>query len=129
MRISKNFKSEEFDCQDKNRSKYPLKWIPRLKVLCKDLEVIREACGNKRIKIISGYRTKAYNKKVGGAKNSQHLYGRAADFKVIGQHAGKTYEIVLGLRREGKISKGGLGKYRTFTHFDTRGWFANWSGK
>ena len=35
---------------------------------------------NRTMTITSGYRTKAFNKKVGGASNSYHLKGLAADF-------------------------------------------------
>lgn len=42
------------------------------------LERLREVSGGP-ILIASGYRDPAYNVSIGGAKNSQHLYGRAAD--------------------------------------------------
>lgn len=41
------------------------------------LQPLRERCG--AIKINSGYRCKFLNEAVDGAKNSYHLYGRAAD--------------------------------------------------
>lgn len=42
------------------------------------LERIR-AINGKPLTIVSGYRSRATNAAVGGARNSQHLYGRAAD--------------------------------------------------
>ena len=42
------------------------------------LDPVREKWG-KPIKVNSGYRSAALNKKVGGAVNSQHLTGQAAD--------------------------------------------------
>lgn len=39
---------------------------------------------NKAVIISSGYRCKELNVKVGGAPNSQHLYGQAADITVPG---------------------------------------------
>jgi uncharacterized protein YcbK (DUF882 family) len=42
------------------------------------LERLRTIVG-KPIRIVSGYRSQATNQAVGGARNSQHLYGRAAD--------------------------------------------------
>jgi len=45
------------------------------------LDPIREAWG-KAIRVNSGYRSPALNKKVGGASNSQHLTGQAADITV-----------------------------------------------
>lgn len=41
------------------------------------LDPLREKVG--RIQINSGYRTPAYNKQIGGATNSQHCRGEAAD--------------------------------------------------
>lgn len=46
----------------------------------------------KRYRINSGYRNKEKNKKVGGAKNSQHLYGRALDVFVTQKDRVKFYE-------------------------------------
>lgn len=42
------------------------------------LECVRAISGQP-LRIISGYRSPTYNAGVGGAPNSQHLYGRAAD--------------------------------------------------
>jgi len=43
------------------------------------LEAIRAASGGRALTIVSGYRSPAYNRSVGGAPDSQHIYGRAAD--------------------------------------------------
>ncbi|MCB0975364.1 MAG: DUF882 domain-containing protein [Actinobacteria bacterium] len=53
------------------------------------LEALREASGGP-ITIISGYRDPAYNQLVGGAKNSQHMYGRAVDIGFGGQRLDMT---------------------------------------
>ena len=44
------------------------------------LEMIRVLLGNKPITITSGFRCSELNAAVGGAYNSAHLYGLAADF-------------------------------------------------
>ena len=55
----------------------------KLKSLCENvLQPLREAWGG-AIVVTSGYRCKALNKKVGGASNSDHLYGCAADIKSL----------------------------------------------
>lgn len=43
------------------------------------LEVVRHSTGAKPLRIVSGYRCPVHNKAVGGAKDSQHMYGAAAD--------------------------------------------------
>lgn len=81
------------------------------------LERLRYECGNRPMIINSGYRTKPHNKFVGGASNSQHLYARAADIVVSGVKASTVY------KKANKIfAFGGVGKYGTFTHVDTRGY-------
>jgi len=82
-------------------------------------EDIRRVCGNKPIRINSAYRSPAHNKKIGGARNSQHLHGRALDLvPPKGMSVDKFYEIIrlnaddFGIR--------GLGKYKTFVHIDIR---------
>ena len=86
------------------------------------LEEIREACGDRPITINSGYRTESYNKKVDGAKQSQHLYAAAADIKVSGKSASEVYKLCDRLVG----NRGGVGRYSTFTHVDVRGHKARW---
>jgi uncharacterized protein YcbK (DUF882 family) len=44
------------------------------------LERIRALSGTP-LRIVSGYRSRAYNRRIGGAVESQHIYGRAADIE------------------------------------------------
>ncbi|MFG3257197.1 D-Ala-D-Ala carboxypeptidase family metallohydrolase [Streptomyces sp. NPDC048172] len=46
------------------------------------LEALRHAMGDKPIRITSGFRSKQCNADVGGAPNSRHMYGYAADMGV-----------------------------------------------
>jgi uncharacterized protein YcbK (DUF882 family) len=108
---------------------YPLKWIDsRLRPLCEQLENIRDKAGP--LTILSGYRSEAYNRKIGGAKASQHVQGRAADI-VCKQGAKWLHALVLGLYESGQIKIGGLGFYPqgNFVHVDIRpGTLKRWTG-
>lgn len=118
-KVTKNFCVSEFDCRD--GTNYPEVWISsRLKPLCEQLEIIRSHFKNKKITIVSGYRTPLYNLAVSGAKNSQHKYGRAADIKIEGISARAVSKEIRELYRQKKIVIGGLGSYPTFTHVDVR---------
>ena len=46
------------------------------------LERIRECCGGNPVIVSSGYRCAAVNAAVGGASNSAHVWGGAADFTI-----------------------------------------------
>jgi hypothetical protein len=48
------------------------------------LEKVRTLCGNHPVVVSSGFRCPELNAAVGGASNSAHLYGCAADFTVPG---------------------------------------------
>jgi uncharacterized protein YcbK (DUF882 family) len=58
------------------------------------LEALRAIVGRPCV-IVSGFRSKATNATVGGARNSQHLYGRAADlqpgYATVGQAQGAGF--------------------------------------
>lgn len=55
-----------------------------LRMLCNELlEPIRELIG-KPIHITSGYRSPRLNRAVSGSKTSEHVFGRAVDFRVAG---------------------------------------------
>ena len=57
------------------------------------LQPLREII-KKPMKITSGFRNSEVNKLVGGAKNSQHLNGQAADFVIDGMTPAAVIEIV-----------------------------------
>lgn len=67
------------------------------------------------IQVTSGYRTPAYNKKVGGVAKSHHLQGTAADVKC-------EYGAKLLARTGELLGFKGIGYYigQNFTHLDTR---------
>jgi peptidoglycan hydrolase-like protein with peptidoglycan-binding domain len=119
-----HFSLSEFASKD--GAPFP-KWvIPNVKELIEQLEVIRAALGNKPISITSGYRSPAHNAAVGGAKNSQHMQGNAADIVVSGKTPYQVYQKIEQLISAGKIRQGGLGLYSSFVHYDTRGYKARW---
>ena len=75
--------------------------IENLKRLCGWLEMLRSEWnkrygeGNDPIIINSGYRSKAVNKAVGGAANSNHLTGCAVDIHVTGMEQLIRYATIL----------------------------------
>jgi hypothetical protein len=53
--------------------------MPNLKTLASGLEQVRAVLGGQAIHVNSGYRCPALNAQVGGASNSMHMRGLAAD--------------------------------------------------
>lgn len=67
--------------------------LQNLIALCTNvLEPIRAQFGP--IKISSGYRAPEINRRIGGAKTSQHCKGEAADFLVIGRSVQEIFDWV-----------------------------------
>ncbi len=87
------------------------------------LEDVRDFFGDPPITINSGYRPPGANKAVGGASNSQHLYGAAVDIVVSGIKPSEVYKRLNSWHG----SKGGLASSSSFTHLDLRGYRARWS--
>lgn len=123
MKLTKNFELSEF--RSKDGAETPASVIPNLKELAINLQVLRDHLG-KPVKVNSGYRSPAHNMNVGGAHNSQHLYGRAADIVVDGYTPFQVAGIIEKLITEGKMKDGGLGLYRSFVHYDVRERRARW---
>ena len=77
--LTKNFQLSEFNCKD--GSTIPLELLDNVQELAEQLQILRDFIG-KPIHINSAYRSPAHNRKVGGARSSQHLLGKAADIRV-----------------------------------------------
>jgi hypothetical protein len=78
------------------------------------------------VRIVSGYRSPAYNSAVHGALKSQHLQGLAVDMEPLDDDVSKLNQTVLELIESGALTEGGIGLYRTFIHYDLRGSRARW---
>jgi hypothetical protein len=76
-------------------------------------------------KVVSVYRSPTYNARCPGAKsNSYHTRNNAVDI-VFDCAPGKVAAMARAMRAAG-LYKGGVGRYRGFTHIDTRGSNADW---
>lgn len=85
------------------------------------LEKVRTALGGKTMHVNSWWRCPSHNKRVGGAKASQHLSGTATDFTLRDVSPGNVQNTLSGHLigwPDGFI--GGLGYYVGFTHVDRR---------
>lgn len=116
-KVSQNFRVKEFRCKDGSDV---ILISPELVTI---LQKIRTHFG-KAVTINSAYRTSAYNKKVGGATYSQHLYGMAADIVVKGVNPKDVAAYAETLLPK----SGGIGIYATFTHIDVRKTKSRWKG-
>lgn len=105
MRITKNFRSREFQCPCCKKVKYDNELVDKLQIL-------RNLIGE--ITVTSGYRCPSYNKKIKGYIKSHHLTGKGADIKVA---KSKLKE----LDRLAKLvfHDHGVGTYSNHVHVDT----------
>jgi len=125
MQLEKNFNLNEFKCKD--GSSVPDEYLENVKLLAKNLQILRDKI-NKPIVIISGYRSPEYNKKIGGAKRSQHMLAKASDIIVSGMSPTEVKETIVSLIKSGEMHPGGIGLYQSFTHYDVRGVNRRWYG-
>jgi len=68
--------------------------------------------------ITSGWRSQAYNKKIGGSNSSYHLSGMALDF-LVKNYSPKQVQLILN-----PVHNGGLEFAPTWTHIDIRNYRA-----
>jgi uncharacterized protein YcbK (DUF882 family) len=127
--IAKNFSIDEFKCRD--GVSVPWDLVENVIMLAKNLQILRDRVGVP-ITVISGYRSPLYNKSIDGAKRSFHMKAMAADIRVKGMSPGDVRGVIEELIEAGHgggpgMSQGGLGSYRSFTHYDIRGTKARWS--
>lgn len=119
-RLSRHFSLEEFISSSDSVAPGKVQ-IENLTRLCETaLEPLRAVLG-RALFISSGYRSESYNRRIGGAKGSQHCLGIAADIQVGSSTDDDT--LIRAAARASKIDAiGGIGIYpgRGFIHVDIR---------
>lgn len=106
----------ELACRDRLRTPYPLDWRgTRAVELAAAFEALRAAVGLPLV-VLSAYRTPAHNRAVGGARDSQHVQGRALDLR---PPDGWDPIALAAVARDIPTIRG-LGVYPRFVHIDVR---------
>ena len=88
MQLTEHFTLEEFTFSSTAKARgidnsvSSQKVVDNLRNLCEQVLEPLRSYANQPITISSGYRCKALNKVVGGARNSQHMTGEAADIHI-----------------------------------------------
>ncbi len=116
VKLSSNFNSVEFDCHCDFVS-CEITYIDS--DLIKFLQNKRDLW-NLSVIISSGFRCARHNQAIGGKSGSYHLIGKAADIKIPGLDPSLVADDCEDFH--------GLGRYKTFTHVDVRGYKARWRG-
>lgn len=111
---TKHFKDSEFACKCCG-------WVNPNSELKAVLELVRCKFDSPVI-VNSACRCESHNAKVGGANNSRHKLGVAADIVV----KGVPPKVVYGYLNSTFPNQYGIGKYDTFTHIDVRSKKARW---
>lgn len=111
-----NFSAQEIACKGTGRVKIDAASLDKLQAL-------RTRLGKPLI-ITSAYRSPQHNAAVGGAKTSQHIYGKAFDV-VMANHDPVAFEAAARV-----VGFTGFGHYpaSNFMHIDTRATPARWKG-
>lgn len=108
-RISQHFSRAEFRCKC-GQCGFDTVDVDTLSIL----EAVRTHFDSPVV-VNSGCRCPEYNRRVGGAPNSQHTLGRAADIRVGGVEPSEVYAWLAD-----NFPGASLGSYDTFTHIDSR---------
>lgn len=97
----------------------------RIKPVLKVADRIADELDRPLDEVVSAYRSPAYNARCPGARSrSMHLQNMALDLKYAARPS-EVAKVAVELRRRGKF-KGGIGRYWSFTHIDTRGRNVDW---
>jgi hypothetical protein len=88
-------------------------------------DLVAQRLGEPVKDVISAYRSPAYNARCPGARsNSYHMRNMALDLQF--RSSPRRVAMVAREIRERGIFAGGVGRYGSFTHIDTRGRKADW---
>ena len=115
----KYFGRHEFACKCGKCGGYPVE--PK-EALIRKLDAFRERV-DEPVYVNSGIRCPEHNAAVGGAVQSRHLYGDAADIRCENKTPEELYDIADEI-----FCDGGVGLYDWGIHVDDRGHRARWIG-
>lgn len=115
-----NFSKREMAC--KCGCTTPVGVAVNLAKLARALEELRALAGLP-LTITSGYRCPAHNKRIGGAKMSQHTLGIAAD--IVSKKL-TPKELAALANQVPAFINGGIGVYSSWIHVDVREGRARW---
>ena len=111
MRLTKNFELEEMvrsvTARERGIDNTPPKKVKEnLRMLCEEvLQPLRDRWGAP-IVVSSGYRCPQLNRAVGGVRNSDHLYGCAADIHALGdkpEDNERLFRLAVSMMKEGTL--------------------------
>lgn len=103
----------------------PRKMWKNIAPTLKAIDRVGESLGCDASEVVSAYRSPAYNARCRGASSrSWHQSNVAVDVKFPVRPSSVAHAS-RALRSRG-VFKGGIGRYSTFTHIDTRGRNADW---
>ena len=111
MKLTRSFDSTEFACRCKCGGNVTMDFARRMQEL-------RDACGF-ALPISSGFRCSTHNKSkaVGGAPDSRHLYGDAADISTASMTSLQKLQLI---NHATQLGFTGIGLAPGFIHVDTR---------
>lgn len=122
-RLGRNFSRSEFACKGDLCCNHSAPVDP---VLIEGLQALRDRI-KRPIRVLSGFRCRTHNAEVGGAVESFHTLGQAADITVDGL---TPAELAAEAEKVPEFAKSGIGTYAGWLHVDTRfGGPARWAGK
>ena len=131
-KLGDHFHVGEFRCHD--GAGVPDELLQNLQRLVSDvLDPVRRQWGGP-LTVVSGYRTSAWNKRVGGAKASTHVTAEGADIRPGDPDSvAVLHTLILRMHSEGRLpGLGGLGRYGGWVHVDVRkapdGHLRRWDG-
>lgn len=119
FQLTENFNLQEFECTHPDHRHVKID-----ENLVHKLQKLRDMLGVP-LRINSAYRCIERNKQVGGATNSQHMYGKAVDVSL--HNVDKSIDEVKEIAED--IGFDGIGLYRSFIHLDVRGKPARWDSR
>lgn len=121
MVLAPHFKTRGHTVNDLPPKKMWKKMAPTLKIIDK----MAGEMGAPVKAIISAYRSPRYNYAVRGKSQSLHMANQAVDVMFHGVSPYHVASVARHLRKKRKF-KGGVGRYSSFVHVDTRGYNADW---